>query len=139
MSSNEQALRTRAYWLTWLGLLPFLFGAMLILSGQNGGMVIEGLRNYGAIILTFVGAIHWGRALQMKHPRLTTLSVWPSIYAWLCLFLPVEQGLLVLALGFLLVLIVDLHQYRSTVWFQQLRIQISFSVASLLFFSWSFT
>jgi predicted neutral ceramidase superfamily lipid hydrolase len=139
MSANEQALRTRAHWLTWLGLLPFLAGALLIIAGQNEGMVIEGLRNYGAIILTFVGAIHWGRALQIKQSRLATLSIWPSIYAWLCLFLPVEQGLLVLALGFLLVLIIDLYQYRSTVWFQQLRIQISLSVAGLLFFSWSFT
>jgi predicted neutral ceramidase superfamily lipid hydrolase len=139
MSTHEKAFRTHTHWLTWLGLLPFLAGALLILSGQNEGMVIEGLRNYGAIILTFVGAIHWGRALQMKRPRLATLSIWPSIYAWLCLFLPVETGLLVLALGFLLVLIVDLYQYRSIGWFQQLRIQISFSVAGLLFFSWSFT
>lgn len=139
MSIAEKAFRARAHWLTWLGLLPFLAGALLVLSGQREGMVIEGLRNYGAIILTFVGAIHWGRALKMKNSHLATISIWPALYAWLCLFLPVEQGLLVLALGFLLVLIVDMYQYRSTVWFQQLRIQISFSVAGLLFFSWSLT
>ena len=137
MNNREQAIRKRTHWLTWLGLSPFLVGALLILSGFNGGVEIEGLRNYAAIILTFVGAIHWGRALQLKQAKLATLSIWPSIYAWLCLFLPAERGLLVLALGFLLVLIVDLYQYRATEWFRQLRIQISFSVTGLLFISWS--
>jgi hypothetical protein len=118
-------------------LLPFLAGTLLIVSGRGEGMAIEGLRNYAAIILTFVGAIHWGRALSMEHPGLATLSIWPSLYAWFCLFLPVKLRLPLLALGFLLILIVDTYQYRASGWFRRLRLQLSLSVAGLLLFSWS--
>ncbi|MEJ2454122.1 MAG: DUF3429 domain-containing protein [Candidatus Thiodiazotropha sp.] len=132
-------LQRQAQWLGWLGLLPFLGGTLLLTIGINEPWVVEGLRNYAAIILTFVGAIHWGRALQLNRTGLILFSVWPSLYAWACLFLPVEQGLLLLALGFLLLLLVDQQLYRASAWFRRLRIQLSLSVSGLLLLGWSIT
>ncbi len=127
----------QAQWLGWMGLLPFLGGTLLLAIGMNDPWVVEGLRNYAAIILTFVGAIHWGRALQLNRAGLILFSVWPSLYAWACLFLPVEPGLLSLAMGFLLLLLVEQQLYRANAWFRRLRIQLSLSVSGLLLLGWS--
>ncbi len=130
-------LHRQAQWLGWLGLLPFLGATLLLAIGINEPWVVEGLRNYAAIILAFVGAIHWGRALQLNRAGLVLFSVWPSLYAWVCLFLPVAPSLLLLATGFLLLLLVDQQLYRASAWFRRLRIQLSLSVSGLLILGWS--
>jgi hypothetical protein len=138
---DRNRFQRRAQWLGWLGLLPFLGGTLLILSGVKDAWVIEGLRNYAAIILSFIGAIHWGRALHMDHAGLASFSIWPALYAWVCLFLPLSLGFPLLASGFLLLLLIDQQQYRAitTSWFRRLRIQLSLSVSGLLLLSWSVT
>jgi hypothetical protein len=139
MRDADTRLQQRAQWLSWLGLIPFAVGTLLLAFGVDDLPVVEALRNYAAIILTFVGAIHWGRALHLGHAGLASFSVWPSLYAWACLFLPVTLGLPLLALGFLLLLLIDQQQYRATAWFRRLRIELSLSVSGLLLISWSIT
>jgi len=130
------AVENRAVWLGYLGLLPFFAGTTLLLTTNHDSLALTGIQNYAAIILTFVGAMHWGRALERRDPRLITLSVAPSLLAWCSLFMTPAYGLPVLISGFLLLFLFDLRQYRDIVWFQQLRLHLTFAVCGLLVISW---
>jgi len=84
------------------GLLPFLGGlAATWLWPSWGG---HALAAYGAAILSFLGAVHWGLALAAPDvaPRARLIGgVIPSLVAWLALLLPLPVGLTILALGLL--------------------------------------
>ena len=91
------------------GLLPFAAAAALAALGPQPwrGAALAALATYGAVILSFLGAVHWGLAL--KGPIEEAASVWPrlglgvvpALVAWVALSLPVEQALLLLAAGVL--------------------------------------
>lgn len=83
------------------GLVPFVAGALALVAGLQGpwAMVLIG---YAAVILSFVGAIHWGLALNAGDPsRRIGLSVLPALIAWLALLLAPAVGLGLLAVGLL--------------------------------------
>ncbi len=47
------------------GLLPFVFGALfawLITHEQAHAFTVDGLAKYAAVIISFLGGIHWGAA-----------------------------------------------------------------------------
>lgn len=74
------------------GLLPFFTLAVLSLSGE--GWARTALLMYGATILAFLGAVHWGAAMRASGaeagwdwPRFG-LGVVPSLVAWVALLLP---------------------------------------------------
>jgi hypothetical protein len=84
------------------GLLPFLggLGAMWLWPGWGSTILL----GYGAVILSFLGAVHWGLALAA--PEVAARSrliggVIPSLVAWVALLLPLPVGLSLLALGLL--------------------------------------
>ncbi|WP_431269434.1 DUF3429 domain-containing protein [Dankookia sp. P2] len=71
------------------------------------GVALYALAAYGAVILSFLGAVHWGLALRAPAaeaaamaPRLG-LGVVPSLVGWVALLLPPLPGLSMLALGIL--------------------------------------
>lgn len=89
------------------GLLPFIACGLLATTptGERGA---EALAAYGAVILAFLGGVHWGFALQepSKHwerARLA-LGIVPSLVGWVSLLLffavDVEAGLGLLLVGF---------------------------------------
>lgn len=87
------------------GLIPFAGLALLSLAGI--AWAPAALAAYGATILAFLGAVHWGFALRALpgedhagRARLV-LGVVPSLIAWVALLLPTGAGLWVLALGVL--------------------------------------
>lgn len=105
----EPSLPRPALWLGLSGLLPFLAALLLAWMGPGDwrGMALFGLKTYGAVILSFLGAVHWGLALRAPPseaaataPRLG-LGVLPSLLGWVALLLPTGPGLLLLALGIL--------------------------------------
>lgn len=95
------------------GLLPFL-GCALVATmplGEWSRLGLLGLLAYAAVILAFLGGVHWGFALppepaqtpEARRARLT-LGVLPSLIGWIGLVvtfigLPLI-GLLVMILGF---------------------------------------
>ena len=104
---NESAIRTA--WLLGLsGLLPFAGSALasLALPGWQEAALLA-LRAYGAVILAFLGAVHWGFALQPEvgreaaGPRRLILGVLPALLAWVTLLMPMGLALGLLALGLL--------------------------------------
>lgn len=95
----------------WLGagaMLPFvvLTSGLYALPSDYRTHLVFWLSSYGAVVLSFVGAIHWGLALV--HPkmlygdRMTSMgwSVVPAAAAWSSLMVPPESGLLLMAGSF---------------------------------------
>lgn len=139
----------RLAWVLGLaGLLPFLFGLFLTLNGEQARTLVPGLSpdgprlmlSYGAVILSFMGAIHWGAALE-REPEAGwpyALSVVPAFYGWLIwglsLMSPGDIALLMigLALGFAALLVVDLIRGRAgdfPKWYPPLRVVLTLGAA----------
>jgi hypothetical protein len=129
----------RVHWLGYLGLAPLALGSSWVLIEPASATAIDFVKNYAAIILTFVGAIHWGRAMHMQHSRLLTWSVLPSLLAFSCLMIPSSIALPFLALGFILQLMLDSHQYRPLPWFLRIRFHLTAAVVLLLLVAWLFS
>ena len=94
-------------WLGYGGLLPFAAGAFAVVT-QQGEWALLALIAYGACILSFLGAVHWGWVLGpdgvaakpgLPVARTLVLGVVPSLVAWVALLLPAEQGLGLLIVG----------------------------------------
>ena len=106
------------------GLIPFLlcgFGSVWVLEPVNATRLLAGLVTYGAVILSFLGAVHWGLALEddvglADRPRLV-LGIVPALVAWasLLIFLEgqTEPALALLAAGFLGVMAVEQRASRA--------------------------
>ncbi|MCU0806941.1 MAG: DUF3429 domain-containing protein [Candidatus Contendobacter sp.] len=98
-----------ALWLGGTGLIPFIAPVVALWLGspawrEPAWAVLHG---YAAIILSFLGAVHWGAALRDNDPgRLWQAMGWsvvPALLAWVTLMLPHRHGvaLLLLTLGWL--------------------------------------
>lgn len=116
-----------ARWLGLGGLLPFFLPVAAIAAGDNDGWFLRWLVAYGAVILSFVGALQWGLALDSRTSRRAErfiVSVIPGLGAWLALLMPTRAGLALLLAGFL-----GIYAYeRATLrdggyppWFRSLR------------------
>ena len=96
--------------LGYAGLLPFIFIPILIIIGlMDAYLGYIHFVQYSAIILSFMGGIHWLDALQNRRKNHQLFaSMLPSIIAWLALvFLDGSLLLGVLSLAHLGVLIYD--------------------------------
>lgn len=142
---TDQAFEQRAHWLGYLGILPFMLTGLLLVDlpayerpGANfsAASILFAVQAYGAIILTFVGAVHWGLAMHQQNKQLLTISVLPSLIGWISLLLLPVYGLLLLIIAFILLLMFDLEQYPDHSWFRQLRVRLTSAVCAILLFSW---
>ncbi|WP_367237325.1 DUF3429 domain-containing protein [Pseudomonas sp. Rh2] len=119
--------------LGYSGLLPFVGAALLIcLATDYRDSLSVALVGYGAVILSFVGALHWGFAMTLqelsangRQERLVW-SVIPALIGWVSMLLPVSWGSLVLACGF----IGHLWQDRKLVnilpgWYWPMRVRLT--------------
>ena len=84
------------------GLIPFLGLAMSVwlLPVSHQAWAAKALLAYSAAIASFLGAIHWGLAMQDNKCQNTGLLLWgviPSLLAWVALLLPLASGLLLVA------------------------------------------
>jgi hypothetical protein len=110
MPDNERT-PVPALLLGYGGLIPFIGGATLqVLSPDPRWLAM--LSAYGAVILSFVGALHWGYAVRDAARGESAWwgygwSVLPALAAWVCLLLPDTTGVLLLAAGLVGCLVVD--------------------------------
>ncbi len=119
MTTTSIALPFRL--LGYAGLIPFAASAALALLGPAPwrGLALAALAAYGAVILSFLGAVHWGLALRgspeeatAAWPRLA-LGVLPALVAWIALLMPARPGLALLAAGVLVVASVETAATRQ--------------------------
>jgi hypothetical protein len=102
---------------------------------------------YASIILSFMGAVHWGLAMAEYGGRRETMwsylvSVMPALLGWFSLaFLPQVVAFRVIAAAFVLLLAYDIRAVRlgrSPPWYTKLRWPLTLIVVpSLLFGSLS--
>ena len=114
--------------LGWIGLIPFGLAALgthsgidaLVLYGFFGGTA------YGAVILSFLGAVHWGLAmLDERSPYWYVWSITPALFGFASLLIfDVEMRIVALIPLFVLAWLVD-HQAANhgliPNWYMRLR------------------
>jgi len=129
------------------GLVPFvLLTLALWAEPSDSSFWTLALVSYGAVILSFVGAIHWGIAMmsqelgpRMAHRRFMW-SVVPSLMGWIATLLPSQLGVWLLVGGFALHYWQD-HLLQTHMklphWYLPLRRRLSVvACLSLLAASW---
>lgn len=124
-------LSTMPKLLGYFGLLPFIVPtAFLFFDHSHLGMWRHFLLSYGAVILSFVGALHWSFAmllheLPINKQRWSFLwSVVPSLAAWISLSIPKFYGFILLAIFFAIALIRDRQLFNHVElpgWYMPLR------------------
>ncbi|MGD8785138.1 MAG: DUF3429 domain-containing protein [Thioalkalispiraceae bacterium] len=125
--------------LGYLGLIPFLILSMaswISLPLIEDPLVM--LTGYAAVILSFMGAVHWGLAMRFNG-RLATgqlsLSVIPALLGWLALLLHPQFGLPLLIAGFGLLCIIEAwsrQQILYPAWYLPLRAVLTAVVIACL-------
>lgn len=105
------------------GLIPFIGCGLgtLALPPPDSERFLTALLAYGAVILAFLGAVHWGFVLESPDPEgaamvardrvRLVLSVIPALIGWLALLMPLlhspEGGLAVLIVGHLVTVVTE--------------------------------
>jgi hypothetical protein len=91
--------------LGYAGLLPFVAGvlAIALFEGEARAFAVRALVAYGAVILSFLGAVHWGLVLRQPDaaaPARLAIGVLPSLAGWVALLLPDRYALALLVVAF---------------------------------------
>lgn len=91
--------------LGYAGLVPFVACVLgiALLDGEPRASAVRALIAYGAVILSFLGAVHWGVALLRADPapaRILLAGVLPSLAAWMALLLQPRLALTLLVVCF---------------------------------------
>ncbi|MCV2359807.1 MULTISPECIES: DUF3429 domain-containing protein [Roseateles] len=112
---NPLALR-----LGHLGLLPFVFGAILVwlVGGRNAeahAWISFSLSAYAALILSFLGGIYWGLGFRQVEPGVQPFvwGVLPSLGAWVALVMPAYAGLVLHGVMLIVCYLVDRRLYPA--------------------------
>lgn len=137
--------------LAWLlgygGLLPFFILTIAVLLGASlpllGNARLDWwLVAYAAIILSFLGAVHWGVVIGLQDwlneretRRMLLYSVVPALLAWFTLLLPVNIALLIMGVLIVGAYIIDalwlFDRLKSD--YAKLRLHLTIVSALLLF------
>jgi hypothetical protein len=124
------------------GLIPFVVLATAVWFVDPGWheRAHEALLAYGAMILAFMGAVHWGLAMPEVDARVRSwqlgLSVVPSLLGWVALLLPSQVlGYSVLLTAFALLCVVDGRAAKRGLapdWYPALRVPLTTVVVACL-------
>jgi hypothetical protein len=134
-TEHPDPLRRTARLLGYGGLIPFLVLAPAsVLDAHHGLAWSDALFAYGAVILSFVCALHWGFAMALPglddRQRVRTMlwSVVPSLMAWPALMLVPMEAAVLLVLGFVLHYVQDRRLARHATlpdWYLPMRLQLT--------------
>ena len=122
--------------LGYAGLIPFVLGSLLVwlVWPEAQPYTTMGLSAYAAVIVSFLGGIHWGIGFREPAPA-SSLFVWgvvPSLFAWIAVMMPPRAGLVIHGLMLVVCYLVDRRVYprHGLAGWLTLRFRLS-AVASL--------
>ena len=125
--------------LGWAGIIPFVISALLVIVMNDYEVEIRiiGLL-YASTILSFLGAVHWGKLLFLKEKNnfLWLWGVSTSLLAWFSLIIIVifknyYMSSILLVAGFIFALVVDYKKLSDHKNYISLRIKLTlFAVLS---------
>lgn len=106
------------------GLIPFVLGAVLVwlVTPDAHPYAASALSAYAAVIVSFLGGIHWGLVMRglstdptaPATPLETSSLVWgitPSLLAWVGVLMPPHAGLFILGLAIIGCYLADRRRY----------------------------
>ena len=148
MNSNENALTPNI--LGYLGLIPFLASSALTWFTQFHAFAVKSLSIYAAVILTFIGGVHWGIAMQIDQNKIQPknnirnqfiFSVIPSLIAWMTIVFFNPHALIILALCFGLFWFIEKSNYQEYLpsWYTQLRPHLTLIAFLSIIIGWMAT
>ena len=135
MSGKEKTAKSLGY----AGLIPFIvfsIGSWFQLPIISDSTYI--LTAYAAIILSFMGAIHWGVAMsntEEQNGQYLIASVIPGLSAWIALLIPHRYAITLLMIGFIALIIYDWSvekPQRLPAWYMPMRIRLTIVVIMCL-------
>ena len=113
------------------GTLPFIFLSIVIWLGSSELKLVAlfNLINYAIIILSFIGAIHWGAAMIRKDIfyRYYLISIMPAFLSWFLIMGFIANYLIIfiiLMMLFLTMFFIDVKAVRNNIlpeWYLPLR------------------
>ncbi len=116
------------------GLLPFAGLSAAHLLGVAPQATAQALLAYGAVILSFVGALHWAFAMTLQglpEPRRAWMYAWstvPALMAWPALLLEPRVGSVILVAAFAIHYLQDRRlaaRAELPGWYLPLRLRLS--------------
>lgn len=125
-----------AQWLGYAGLVPFIAGAieLWVLPESMIPFIEKALLTYSAVILSFMGAVHWGLAMRSHRDIVNMqlgLSVIPALLAWVALLLPPVIAYPIFILSFIVLFFFDLQAVKAHMapgWYPSLRLPLTIGV-----------
>ncbi len=139
MNTPDSSRPVAVTWLGYGGLLPFALTALgVLLDAPHRLFWQQALLAYGAVILSFVGALHWGFAMAEHDPvdarGRFAWSVVPALAGWVALLLPMvwAQGYALAAVVLIAAFVAHYIQDRQLArqrtlldWYLPLRLRLS--------------
>lgn len=130
---NTSTVPAIATILGYAGLIPFIaFASGLWLAPvQYLPDIHHALLTYAAIILSFIGAIHWGSAIELKNHQQKFqlgISVLPPLLGWLALLMPLTYSYTILVIAFFVLCIYDSQMTKYGLlpgWYPTLRVPLT--------------
>jgi hypothetical protein len=138
----------------YAGLIPFIVATLLIwiLPDTERFLVFDILIHYAAVILSFIGAIHWGVVMVTFSAEQSNLreawyrlgwSVTPALVSWLATQMVLSAALVTLIVGFFVAFFYDLWSLKKNwipIWYIRLRrhltLVVLITLSSALIQSW---
>ncbi len=98
--SVREPLNPVALKLGYAGLAPFVLGALLSLAVWDEVVpaVMKLMAGYAAVIISFLGGIHWGVGMKGSNVPSPTPFAWSAIVsflAWMAVIMPPHAGLVI--------------------------------------------
>jgi hypothetical protein len=149
MTNKKDAIPQTAIILGYGGATPFVTLAVLSILFEER-FFIEALIVYAAVIISFLGGIYWGAAMNsLSQNKFTAIlktnlciSVTPALLAWGTLLIKnVKVATILLSVGFLAQLIVDVIATKNgyfPYWYKALRIPLTAIVLLCLIVAYIF-
>lgn len=138
--SDPRSIPKAALWLGYAGLIPFvvLASALWLMPELDQSETQSALLSYGAIILSFMGAVHWGLAMSSA-TRLSSrqfgVSVIPALIAWFAVFTPPVINASILIATFTGLWLYDILMAKTgkvPLWYPRLRTPLTLVVVASL-------
>jgi len=140
---SQSPVPSAPLWLGAGGLVPFivLTGALWIVPVEYHPTLQDWLRTYAAVILSFVGAVHWGIAMLHRdmndQDRAVVMgwSVVPGLVAWVALLMSLRPELTLTGAMFVIHYTMDRQlatRFPIPDWYLRLRSGLTIIVVACL-------
>lgn len=141
---NEQTpdnIKTTIAYLSYGGLIPFIAATagFYLLDEPLRTLALNLFVSYAAVILSFVGAVHWGFLLKSVLVKnlilLLTLSVLPGLIACIALLFEQQYALIIFLASYPLLLAYERITALNTLlpdWYRSMRVKLTCTVTLLI-------